>query len=130
MLPQVVVLVAAGPFISPFVRKVGLDRAAWLSTVAVVSGLAVYALLSGFGYGWVAIALVLVSGGMRVVRPHPARRARPGSRAGRRRNSCPALTPRHGTPDRRRAGKPGPRIRTSPGSVGSLHAAPGRVASG
>jgi hypothetical protein len=67
MLPQVVVLVAGGALINPFVQRVGLDRAAWLSATAVVSGLAVYALLGRFGYVWVAIALVLVAAGMRVV---------------------------------------------------------------
>ena len=67
MLPQVVVLVAAGSFIGPFVRRVGLDRAAWLSAAAVVCGLAVFSLLGRFGYVWVATALVLVSAGMRVV---------------------------------------------------------------
>jgi hypothetical protein len=67
MLPQVIVLVAAGPFINPFVERVGLDRAAWLSAAAVVFGLAVFSLLSSFGYVWVAIALVLVAAGMRVV---------------------------------------------------------------
>ena len=48
-------------------QRVGLDRAAWLSAAAVVVGLAVYSLLSSFGYVWVAIALVLVAAGMRVV---------------------------------------------------------------
>ncbi|MEV4513837.1 MFS transporter [Dactylosporangium sp. NPDC049525] len=67
MLPQVVVLVAGGAFINPFVRRVGLDRAAWLSAAAVVVGLAVYALLGRFGYVWVATALVFVAAGMRVV---------------------------------------------------------------
>jgi MFS family permease len=67
LLPQVVVLVAAGPFIDPFVERVGLDRAAWLSAAAVVVGLAVYSLLSSFGYVWVALALALVAAGMRVV---------------------------------------------------------------
>jgi hypothetical protein len=67
MLPQVVVLVAGGAFVDPFVRRVGLDRAAWLSAASVVCGLAVYALLSNVGYAWVAIALVLVAAGMRVV---------------------------------------------------------------
>lgn len=67
MLPQVVVLVAGGAFVNPFVRRVGLDRAAWLSAATVVFGLAVYGLLSRFGYVWVAIALVLVAAGMRVV---------------------------------------------------------------
>jgi hypothetical protein len=67
MLPQVVVLVAAGPFVSRFVDRAGLDRAAWLSAAAVVLGLAVYAVAGRFGYGWVALALVLVAAGMRVV---------------------------------------------------------------
>ncbi|MFD9003024.1 MFS transporter [Streptomyces sp. NPDC059582] len=67
MLPQVVVLIAGGAVISPFVQRVGLERAAWLSASAVVSGLAVYALLGRFGYVWVVAALVLVAAGMRVV---------------------------------------------------------------
>jgi hypothetical protein len=50
-----------------FVERVGLDRAAWLSATAVVFGVAVYGLLSSFGYVWVGIALVLVAAGMRVV---------------------------------------------------------------
>jgi hypothetical protein len=67
MLPQVVVLVAGGAFVNPFVQRVGLERAAWLSAATVVLGLAVYAVLSRFGYVWVAVALVLVAAGMRVV---------------------------------------------------------------
>ena len=67
MLPQVVVLLASGRFVGPFVQRVGLDRAAWMSAAAVVSGLAVFALLSRFGYPWVLVALVLVAAGMRVV---------------------------------------------------------------
>ncbi|MHA6759441.1 MFS transporter [Streptacidiphilus sp. PAMC 29251] len=67
MLPQVVVLIAGGALLGPFVKWVGLERAAWLSAAAVVFGLAVYAVLGRFGYAWVAVALVLVSAGMRVV---------------------------------------------------------------
>jgi len=67
MLPQVVVLVAGGRLVGPFVERVGADRAAWLSSAAVVSGLAVFALFSRFGYLWVALALVLVAAGMRVI---------------------------------------------------------------
>lgn len=67
MLPQVVVLVAGGALITPFVRRVGLDRAAWFSAGTVVLGLGVYASLSRLGYIWVAAALVLVAAGMRVV---------------------------------------------------------------
>jgi MFS family permease len=67
MLPQVVVLVAGGAFVGPFVKKAGLERAAWLSAAAVVCGLAFYALLGRLGYVWVALALVLVAAGLRVV---------------------------------------------------------------
>jgi MFS family permease len=67
MLPQVVVLLAGGRFVTPFVERVGLDRAAWLSASAVVLGLAVYALMNSFGYVWVAVALVIEAAGMRVV---------------------------------------------------------------
>lgn len=67
MLPQVTVLVASGPFVGRFVDRAGLDRAAFLSAGAVVAGLAVYAVLGRLGYGWVALALVLVALGMRVV---------------------------------------------------------------
>ncbi|WP_410793010.1 MFS transporter [Kribbella sp. C-35] len=67
MLPQVVVLVAGGALIRPFVERVGLERAAWMSAAAVVFGLAVFGALSRYGYVWVAIALVLVAAGMRVV---------------------------------------------------------------
>jgi MFS family permease len=66
MLPQVVVLVAGGAFVNPFVQRVGFDRAAWISAAAVVVGLAVYAVLGSFGYMWIAIALVLVAAGIRV----------------------------------------------------------------
>ncbi|GIF19036.1 MFS family permease [Actinoplanes tereljensis] len=67
MLPQVIVLVAGGAFVNPFVQRVGLDRAAWLSAAAVVTGLAIYGLLGSYGYGWVALALVIEAAGMRVV---------------------------------------------------------------
>jgi MFS family permease len=67
MLPQVIVLVGAGPFVGRFVERIGLERAAWLSAAAVVFGLAVYGLLGRFGYVWVATALVLVALGIRVV---------------------------------------------------------------
>lgn len=66
-LPQVVVLLASGQLVGPFVRRVGLDRAAWTSAAAVVAGLAVFATLGRFGYPWVLTGLVLVAAGMRVV---------------------------------------------------------------
>ncbi|QHC64478.1 MFS transporter [Rathayibacter festucae] len=67
LLPQVVVLLAGGRFVGPFVARVGLERAAALSAGAVVAGLAVFGLLGRLGYGWVLVALVLVAAGMRVV---------------------------------------------------------------
>ena len=67
LLPQVAVLVAGAAFVGPFVRRVGLARAAWLSSTAVVAGLAVYALLGTGSYVWVALSLVLVGAGLRVV---------------------------------------------------------------
>src|ERR1700710_227331 len=44
LLPQVIVLLAAGPFVSRFVEKVGFTATAWISSVCVVAGLAVYGL--------------------------------------------------------------------------------------
>jgi MFS family permease len=67
MLPQVVVLLGGGVLIGPVVKRVGLANAAWMSATAVVAGLAVFATLGRFGYGWVLLALVLVASGMRVV---------------------------------------------------------------
>ncbi|WP_268750646.1 MFS transporter [Agreia sp. Leaf244] len=67
MLPQVVVLLASGRLVGPFVQKVGLDRAAFVSSAAVVLGLAVFGLFGRYGYGWILVALVLVAAGMRVV---------------------------------------------------------------
>ncbi|ROS23555.1 putative MFS family arabinose efflux permease [Rathayibacter sp. PhB127] len=67
LLPQVVVLLAGGRFVGPFVTRVGLERAAAMSAGAVVAGLAVFGLLGRLGYGWVLVALVLVAAGMRVV---------------------------------------------------------------
>ncbi|NQX11541.1 MFS transporter [Microbacteriaceae bacterium VKM Ac-2855] len=67
MLPQVLVLLASGRLVGPFVQRVGLGRAAWVSAAAVVLGLAVFALGSRGGYAWVAVALVLVAAGLRVV---------------------------------------------------------------
>jgi MFS family permease len=66
MLPQVVVLIFGGPLSNRFIERVGLERAAWLSAIAVVVGLAVYGLFSSFGYVWIAIALAFVAAGIRV----------------------------------------------------------------
>lgn len=67
MLPMVVVLLVGGRFVGPFVERVGTGTAAWTSAAAVVAGLAVAAAGSRVGYAWIAVALVLVGAGMRVV---------------------------------------------------------------
>ncbi|WP_283548285.1 MFS transporter [Rhodococcoides fascians] len=67
MLPQVVVLLFSGRLVAPFLRRVGMNHAAWISAAAVVLGLAVFAGGSRFGYIWIALALVLVAVGMRIV---------------------------------------------------------------
>ena len=66
MLPQVVVLVLGGPLSNRFIERVGLDRAAWLSSICVVVGLGIFGLLSSRGYVWIAMALTLVAAGIRV----------------------------------------------------------------
>lgn len=67
MLPQVIVLIAAGPFVNRFVERVGIHRAAFLSASAIVAGLAIYGAFGRLGYPPVAIALALVAAGVRVV---------------------------------------------------------------
>ncbi|RWZ49783.1 MFS transporter [Labedella phragmitis] len=67
MLPQVVVLIAGGTVISPLIKRIGIDNAAWVSAVVVVAGLAVYAVFGRLGYAWIAVALMLVAAGMRIV---------------------------------------------------------------
>ncbi len=66
MLPQVIVLVAGGRFVSVAVERLGMDRAAWMSAISVVLGLAIFALFSSYGYVFIAVALVLVAAGIRV----------------------------------------------------------------
>ncbi|AXE37860.1 MFS transporter [Acidipropionibacterium virtanenii] len=67
MLPQVVVLIAGGVLIRPLIARTGMTRAAWYSSAVIVAGLAVYGLLGTHGYAWIAVALMLVATGMRVV---------------------------------------------------------------
>lgn len=67
MLPQVIVLLFSGRLVGPFLRKVEMNHAAWMSASSVVLGLAVFAAGSRFGYVWIALALVLVAAGMRIV---------------------------------------------------------------
>ena len=97
MLPQVVVLVAGGAFVNPFVQRVGLDRAAWLSAAAVVFGLAVYGLLEQLR--------------LRVGRDRARARGRRDARGRRRRrrSTCSAACRRTGPRSARRSSTPPPR---------------------
>ncbi|MEU4238301.1 MFS transporter [Actinoplanes sp. NPDC026619] len=66
-LPQIVTMIAIGPFVEKLVDKLGTHRAGPLGATAVIAGLLVYALLGRYHYAWIAVALVLASAGMRVV---------------------------------------------------------------
>ncbi|BAL89166.1 putative MFS transporter [Actinoplanes missouriensis 431] len=66
-LPQVVVLLAVGPFVEKFAKRLGTQRAGALGAAAVVAGLLVYGLLGRYDYVWIAVALALTAAGMRVV---------------------------------------------------------------
>jgi MFS family permease len=92
LLPQVIVLVAGGAFVNPFVQRAGLERAAWMSAASVVAGLAVYALLSTSGYVFVA---------MRALRARGRRAARGFFGVGGRGRTCCAGA---GEPDHDRHG--------------------------
>jgi hypothetical protein len=67
MFPLVITMIVLGPFVDRIVGGLGAGRATTLGASAVVAGLVTYGLLGRFGYGWIAVALALVSGGMRVV---------------------------------------------------------------
>ena len=66
MLPQVIVLIFGGALANRFIERAGLERAAWMSAIAVVAGLGIFALFSRLGYPWIAVSLALVAGGIRV----------------------------------------------------------------
>ena len=66
-LPQVVTMLAVGPFVEKLVDRIGAHRAGPLGSAAVVAGLLMYALLGCYDYVWIAVALTLTAAGMRVV---------------------------------------------------------------
>jgi hypothetical protein len=66
-LPQIVTMIAVGPFVEKFVDRAGTNRAGRLGAAAVISGLLIYALFGRYDYAWIAVALVLTAAGMRVV---------------------------------------------------------------
>lgn len=67
MFPQVITMIAIGPFVDRIVDRLGTHRSSSWGATAVVAGLVAYGLLGRLGYVWVAVALVLISAGMRVV---------------------------------------------------------------
>jgi len=66
-LPQVIVMLAIGPFVEKIVDRLGTHRAGAIGAASVVGGLLVYALLGRYEYVWIAVALALTAAGMRVV---------------------------------------------------------------
>ncbi|MFT8987443.1 MAG: MFS transporter [Bifidobacterium psychraerophilum] len=67
MLPQVTTLLLVGFFVERFVDRIGIHAAAWLGSLCVVAGMVIYATLGLHAYVWVALTLVLISAGLRVV---------------------------------------------------------------
>ena len=66
-LPQIITMLALGPFVEKIADRLGTHRAGLFGAAAVVAGLLLYAILGRSQYVWIAVALVLVSAGMRVV---------------------------------------------------------------
>ncbi|GAA1814340.1 MULTISPECIES: MFS transporter [Brevibacterium] len=66
-LPQVLTMILIGPFVDKVIRRVGMERAGHLGAGAVVMGLVLYAAVGHVHYVWIAVSLVLVAAGMRVV---------------------------------------------------------------
>jgi MFS family permease len=66
-LPQIITMIAVGPFVEKLVTRTGIHRAGPLGAAAVITGLLLYALLARYHYVWIAVALALTAAGMRVV---------------------------------------------------------------
>ncbi len=66
VLPQVITMIAIGPFVERIVKRFGIDKPALFGACAVITGLLLYALLGRFSYALIAIAIMLVAAGMRV----------------------------------------------------------------
>jgi MFS family permease len=67
MLPQVVTLLVAGLFVEKFVDRVDMHKAALFGSLCVLASLVIFALRGNSAYIWVALSLVLVAAGLRVV---------------------------------------------------------------
>lgn len=67
VLPQTLTMILIGPFVEKIVRIIGMDKAGPLGSASVIVGLVLYALLGRTHYVWIALTMVLVAAGMRVV---------------------------------------------------------------
>lgn len=67
LFPLVITMMVIGPFVDRIVNRLGSDGATTIGAAAVLAGLIAYGLLGGHGYVWIAVALVLISAGVRVV---------------------------------------------------------------
>ncbi len=67
MLPQVITLILVGFFVEKFVNRFGIHNAAWFGSLSVLAGIVLFATLGQVTYVFVAITLVLISAGLRVV---------------------------------------------------------------
>lgn len=67
MLPLILTMLAVGPFVERLVGRLGTETATALGGVSVIAGLTAYGLLGRYDYAWTAVALVLISAGMRIV---------------------------------------------------------------
>jgi hypothetical protein len=66
LLPQVLTLLIVGPLVNRIVERLGGRTAAFCSGLMTVAGALIYSIGSSQSYGWIALALVLVSAGVRV----------------------------------------------------------------
>lgn len=67
MLPLVVTLLVSGFVVEKFVNRVGIHHAALLGSLSVLSGLIVYGIFGTSGYVFVAITLICIAAGIRIV---------------------------------------------------------------
>ncbi len=67
MLPLVLTLLLAGFFVEKFVSRVGIHMAALFGSLCVLASLILFALFGNGAYIWVALSLILVAAGLRVV---------------------------------------------------------------
>ena len=67
LLPQVGTLIVVGFFVEKFVNRFGIHKAAWFGSISVLAGIVLFATLGQASYLWVALTLILLSAGLRIV---------------------------------------------------------------